>query len=405
MTGADHTSKNLSILQSAACGLGLLSFWGIALIAVLAGLGGLTGGDDFSAAMQSFRFALDMLLSGLLLVPALVTAVLHLSGKGLQSPQPLRSWKTSLIILLWPLLLWGSNWLLNQPDWGVLPFAVLRFAAILLMVFWFYSVAAYALPVASVKRSWGLLAAGILGGPLLSMLLEVAVLVILLAGVVIAAVADTGFMDQLNILATRLMTAGGDLDSLQRILLPYLRRPAVAAGILLMFSGIVPLIEEAIKPAGMWLLVKRRMTAADGFIAGVISGAGFGIMENLLNSTPLLGENWLLISSMRFGTTLLHMLASGLVGMGLASAWASGSYLKLAGSYSAAVILHGAWNAVTLFLGMDMLNHPEVSTRSIILLGLLGLFTLGMLGVMLRINLKLRKSGTATPPVTVVPAA
>ena len=132
----------------------------------------------------------------------------------------------------------------------------------------------------------------------------------------------------------------------------------------------------------------------------MISGAGFALFESLLNSTQLVDDTWLLVSSMRFGTTLMHMLASGMVGWGLASAWTQRKYLRLAGAYLAAVILHGVWNGLAILLATSQIS-PELPVNLIpggakIAFWGLGVWTLVALILLLVINSRLRKNIPST---------
>jgi len=101
-----------------------------------------------------------------------------------------------------------------------------------------------------------------------------------------------------------------------------------------------------------------------------------------------------LVSSIRFGTTLMHMLASGLVGWGLASAWTQRKYLRLIGAYLSAVILHGVWNGLAILLAASQISPEQsgnliLSSGKIALWGL-GVWTLVAFILLLLINARLR---------------
>ena len=136
-------------------------------------------------------------------------------------------------------------------------------------------------------------------------------------------------------------------------------------------------------------------------MAGVISGAGFALVESMFNTASLMGDTWLVVTSMRFGTTLMHMLASGIVGWGLACAWTQRKFLRLAGAYIAAVLLHGVWNGLAIFLSISMIapgQTPEIIAR----LGKITFWGLGFLTViafvvLLLINARLRRSSALVP--------
>jgi RsiW-degrading membrane proteinase PrsW (M82 family) len=128
--------------------------------------------------------------------------------------------------------------------------------------------------------------------------------------------------------------------------------PVILILIFAYISLIVPMLEEALKPFGVWLLARINITPAQGFAYGVLCGTGFGLFENLGNTSGA-GEAWVGLASARITTLLLHSLNTGLVGWALASAWTERRYIRLVITYVYAVLMHGAWNglAVIAFLG------------------------------------------------------
>jgi len=85
----------------------------------------------------------------------------------------------------------------------------------------------------------------------------------------------------LTLLAQRLSNAGSDPETLLRILQPVAMTPSVLISVLLMVSGVVPLIEELVKPLGLWVLVGKKLTPAQGFVGGLLCGAAFALLESL----------------------------------------------------------------------------------------------------------------------------
>jgi hypothetical protein len=112
-------------------------------------------------------------------------------------------------------------------------------------------------------------------------------------------------------------------------------------------SVLVPLVEESLKPIGVWFLAGQKITPAMGFGYGVISGAGFGLFENLGN-TSAGGDTWALLAATRITTLLLHCFTAGLVGWALASAWSQRRYLRLGVAFAIAVLIHGLWNGMAI---------------------------------------------------------
>jgi hypothetical protein len=234
----------------------------------------------------------------------------------------------------------------------------------------------------SAQRQWGIFASGLVLGPIIILGIELlALLVVSMVGLIVI-MRDPALMHEFSLIITRLTYAQPDQEVLLRILIPILKQPAVLAGIFGFAAVLVPLIEEALKPFGLWLMAGRRLTPAEGFVGGLISGAGFAFFENLF-STSAGGVTWALLASSRITTAMLHVLASGLVGWGLAHAWSRGRYFRLAFTYALAVTLHGMWNSLGIasFI-VPYLDSPALKTLNlesldgliVIGLGLLALF-------------------------------
>jgi len=126
----------------------------------------------------------------------------------------------------------------------------------------------------------------------------------------------------------------------------------------------VSLIEEYVK----YLVVKIRIlrdpdfdVPVDAMLYMIIAALGFAAVENVLFIGPFFQQSFsagLSITILRFlGATLLHGLASGLIGFGIASAILHrkphGAYLK--GAFAAAVALHAAYNYLILIVGSGFL--------------------------------------------------
>ncbi|MCJ7738550.1 MAG: PrsW family intramembrane metalloprotease [Anaerolineae bacterium] len=113
----------------------------------------------------------------------------------------------------------------------------------------------------------------------------------------------------------------------------------------------VPIIEEAFKTIGMGILGRwYRPEPARGFLWGVASGAGFALVENLLNGAVSTGSDWGQVALARLLATIMHCFVSGIVGWGWAKLWAERRPLVLFGCYAAAVAIHSLWNMIAIAL-------------------------------------------------------
>jgi RsiW-degrading membrane proteinase PrsW (M82 family) len=248
----------------------------------------------------------------------------------------------------------------------------------------------------SAQRAWGTFSAGLVLGPAVIFTLEImAFLFALFMGVFAFAFNPQNLIELEKF-------AGGFEDLLPgsseeiAILTQMLNNPTAIFLILLFLSVIVPLIEEAFKPIGVWFLVGRDPTPMDGFAAGIISGTGYALFENLGNIS--LGLSWSTVVLARIGTSVLHIFTAGLIGYTLALAWKENRYLRLGVAYLSAVLIHGIWNALTVLstiagLGMDdsILPYYLLPTGGIALVALAsGLFVLLILS-----NRKVQRQGSS----------
>jgi RsiW-degrading membrane proteinase PrsW (M82 family) len=144
----------------------------------------------------------------------------------------------------------------------------------------------------------------------------------------------------------------------------------------------VPLIEEALKPLGLWLLARRSLSPAEGFAIGLLSGAGFALTESLGYASAGLqaeSQGWAIIVLARAGTAMMHITTAGMVGWGMASAWSKKGIYRLVIGYLGAVLIHSLWNMITVGVGIVAVQ----SLPSPALLGSVQLVCAGGLGLLL----------------------
>ena len=137
--------------------------------------------------------------------------------------------------------------------------------------------------------------------------------------------------------------------------------------VLLPFIG-APIIEEALKPSGLYLALLwwPRALRNQVFTAVLcaLSGLVFGIIESFVYVTLYVDDPSDEYVVFRFSVPLgLHALASYLVGLGINERildWAAGrSKLSKASRnfYIAAVVLHGAYNTIAVILEVTGIIH------------------------------------------------
>ena len=169
-----------------------------------------------------------------------------------------------------------------------------------------------------------------------------------------------------------------------------LEQPGVIGTGFIYIAVLIPLVEELIKPAAVWLMLGRKPSPRMGFLMGAAAGAGYALFENLTIGAEF--QFWTFVTITRLGTAAVHILTTGIVGWGLASAWTEKKYLRLAASLFSSITMHGVWNGLNVFSALS--NLPGVLEKagpfgtqfaSYAPVGL-AIIALGAIGGLIRIN-------------------
>lgn len=339
-----------SAAQFALSLLAIVFLWGTAtLIAILGALEFFSPGSAAGQPLLSTLMAGALAASGLLLVPSVFYSFMRLVGRSITLPEALpRVLRPTLLIFLFPVVLLLGFWISLKPTISWLALPPLHVLAIGLPVLWLLFLAVRQLPLGSKQRMWGVFGSGLVLGPALILVSElVALFVLVLIGIIVIS-GQPELVQQLQTLAQHLQFGNASPEMVFQLLSPYLSRPAVLLSVLSFGAVVVPLIEEVLKPIGVWLLVGYDLSPAAGFAAGALSGAGYALFESLALSSN--GEAWIYLVVARIGTAVIHILTAGLMGWALVQAWGKKRYLRLAVTYLTAVSIHGLWNALTFNL-------------------------------------------------------
>ena len=352
------------------------------------------------------------LLSALLLAPILWLSINQLRGKPapsfLDGHKPWIKVVILISVLVWPAVI-ALGWLIaGHPGVAVYVLGPVNILVAVIPVVWAYFLAQRKLAAGPIARKWRIFGFSLTVTPVLTIIAEIFVLIaagilVLVLVVIIASIFPTfgqtlsEFSDQLSNLRT--------LGITDEMVNEWITHPLVIFGVLAVTSGIIPLIEEILKPIALWSLAGKDLTDQEGFVAGLLSGAGFALMENLLYFTNVItSQDWLTMAIGRAGTGVLHMFGSGLVGWGLARAWRKGKWPFLALMLVLAVITHGIWNALAMIggVGPELAFGPDATVGQQILfyLPLLFLLLLQIL-ILYLINRRFQKSQPAPEDVTI----
>jgi len=336
-------------------------------------------------------------LIGLIAVPSLVLSIRRLAGR--PAPQRLRHGLlvASLALLLVPLLvlLVEKNIPVSLPA-GIM--ALINVLVVGLPLWWLIELGSRRLKSGSRQRCWGLSTLSLFVTMPVIMTVEILFLLVVVVFGSVWITRQPGFIDIVNQLQNQLMMNPFEIQGLVRLLEPMLTRPEVGVAALLGICLFIPLIEEFLKPLGLWFLSRHDLTPAEGFTAGLVCGAAFALLESSLSLTAVSGEAWLTTAAGRLGTGLLHTLTAGLNGWALVSTWREGKFLRQAAVYILTVLLHGTWNLFALLAGLreagdqfQTLVNPGLAAASPWVLG--GLAALMLAGLFFA-NFKLRPDET-----------
>ncbi|MBM4427294.1 MAG: PrsW family intramembrane metalloprotease [Chloroflexi bacterium] len=251
----------------------------------------------------------------------------------------------------------GINWL----GWLILPLLTLFVIAI--PIWLVFGIGSNGLDTRPRWRFFAVFGLSLTLAPAVMIALELmAAIMVLVGGVVYLASAQPDLFLEISNVMERLAVQPENQELFLQTFAPYLSNPWVIAVGIGYIAIIVPLIEELFKPLALWLFGGKLTSPAQGFVLGMLSGAAFSIFESL-NASADGSAAWALIVSARAGTGILHIVTSGLMGWGIASAFIEKRYGRLAACYGTAVLLHGVWNAAAGGLGVvgmgEMIGRPE----------------------------------------------
>jgi hypothetical protein len=340
----------------------------LAIIGLVAGAGlilayGLVSSLGLGAAMVSegqpqmlpmVLFAGGLVACALLLVPSVYYSLRRISGRPVYHPPRLPILlRPSILVLALPLVLLLGYWISSYSSLSWLLLPILHILAVGLPVLWIVYLAVRGLPLGSPQRMWGVSGSGLTLGPVLILGMEVVALVIFGVMGILFLVNQPDLVNQLTQLVQSFQSGTASEQELIQTILPWLARPGVILAILIFAAVIVPLIEEALKPIGVWLLAGFDLSPAAGFAAGVLCGAGYAFFESLALTGS--GSDWALSVTARIGTAVIHIANTGLMGWALALAWREKRYLNLGLTYLFVVMVHGLWNGLAVINLVDTL--------------------------------------------------
>lgn len=381
-----------------------LTLIGIAALLGMSGIASLVTRDAYSA-LSMLKFAAGAFLMASLLAPAVYLAYQRMNGitngKNSSRQQIWPHWVTLLFVILWPTSIVIGQQAANAPEWGwmVLPTANLLAATLPLALL--ASFALRGVESGPAWRSWGIFGIGLTAMPLLAFLAEIILFALFIACILVYIGITPGAVAIVRDLAENIRAFLGNeaaIDATYSVL----TNPLTLLAALLVIAVCIPIVEELLKPLGIWLFADHISSPGEGFALGILSGTAYAIFETLGASSQM-GAEWTWLITARVGTGLLHILTTGLTSWGLALAWHEGRYFRLAGLFTLSVLLHATWNALSILNVFSALmeNIPgatewllHVAKPAVYALGLQAGVMLILLGV---VNRLVRKKQATVP--------
>jgi len=285
---------------------------------------------------------------GVLNIPSVVLAVRSVGGRTTDLKIRIGTYQLAYYAVLTVPLILLLGHLISQSSlaWLVLPF--LNFLALLLPIWWIIEFGRRNLSSGSPQRSWGLVSVSLSITPIVVILVEFFFLILVVLAVLLVLGSQPVWMERFNQLVIQFNQGEINPAFAQTLLMSAFESPLVVMVLFFTVGLLMPLIEELLKPLGLWVLRKKVLSPAEGFSAGLICGAGFALMESAVLIAQSGGESWAQMVLLRIATSILHITASGLVGWGLACAWQQKSIKRFLLALLAATAVHGVWNSLAI---------------------------------------------------------
>jgi hypothetical protein len=243
------------------------------------------------------------------------------------------------------------------------------------------------------SRNWGMISFSVIFTEPLTIFIEIILVFVFLIAVGVSGDWSKALGNDAFVYLNRLVYGANNPDILSRIAMPFLSQPVILFIVFSLFSIIIPMLEEIMKPLGLWFFSKKTLAAKDGFFYGAMGGMVFALIESVMGLTSFGMESWVAISIVRLGTGILHMFTAGMMGWALTSSWKEEKFGKLIGIYLLCIVVHGAWNFMAIGMSLSQLaagvHFAAGNVLTIVFPILMFLMAIGMLYAMVRITRRL----------------
>ncbi len=144
---------------------------------------------------------------------------------------------------------------------------------------------------------------------------------------------------------------------------------------------LAPVSEEFGKSLGVRFMMRPATTRAQAFVLGAAAGAAFGFLEAMLYGVFAISDDlsfWWAIMLLRGGSTSLHVICTGLAGVGWWY-WSTAHRHRIAlALFGAAVAIHAVWNGFFTLLDSRIFGLDTLSSTT---LGVIAYVGVGVVSV------------------------
>lgn len=345
-----------SLLSALLFVVGALTFFSVALLMGVTSLGTVLAGESIGA-QQTIIITVSAFQALILTVAAFVSIQRFRQSSFAEqdSSFTVSTWQIVISLILTSVALIIGYWIVQGEiaNWLLLP--ILTLPAVVLPLFVLLGLGIRGIPLGTRWQSWNTFGLAMTLAPFILVFLELFALLVILVIVVVVLLSQPGFETTIQQLSRQMEVLDPQSKAAQDLIAPYLLKPGVIILALLYFAMIVPMLEELLKPLGVWFFAKRLSSPAQGFALGALSGSAYGLIETLGVSAQTADWSTLLLT--RIGTGTLHITTSALMGAAIVYAVRERRYLRLLFTYALSVSLHGLWNTLAIFFAFATISE------------------------------------------------
>jgi len=269
-------------------------------------------------------------------------------------------WLYGVILVLPVLILLGVN-LFRVPKYANTWMPIFSVISILAAGLWYMRI--------GIGRDWGKApqrGSGLLTfsfGFTTSLIMVTEIMAVAVFGLVffLATLQDPEMQQFYQTLPNLLQGMQGNSQAVQKLFQELMAKPAIIFSAIFIIAFLMPLIEELLKTFGVLLLKGRNLSPREGMLAGIVSGAGFGILEGMLfavqTGSDTAPDAWMIFVIGRAAALVLHIFNGALNGYALVRYWQNRKVAPLLGAFLLTVFIHGAWNLISVLASVNVLDQ------------------------------------------------